>query len=82
MQIIIDIDEKDYNIIKRLVRIGSFKNSKTIQAIGKGIILPKKYKILSDDKILELAKEDRPISREELGLTPSSENGFNVYKEI
>ena len=37
---------------------------------------------IKDNKILDLAKEDRPISREELGLTPSSENGFNVYKEI
>ena len=38
--------------------------------------------LIDDDKLLSLASQDRPISREELGIKyPSTEDGFNILEE-
>ncbi len=36
---------------------------------------------MTDDEMLELARQDRPISREELGIKYPSEEGYNILTE-
>lgn len=37
---------------------------------------------MTDDEILELAKQDKPISRKELGIvTPLTEDGLQILDE-
>lgn len=37
---------------------------------------------LTDDEMIELAKQDRPISRDELGIqTPSTSDGLQILNE-
>ena len=38
--------------------------------------------MLTDDELWELAKQDKPITREELGLPPAEDDsGLNTYRE-
>ena len=77
--------DKMINVLKH--QLLQFNKNTTIQLMNDTLDTFEKMDneslgLLDDDKLLSLASQDRPISREELGIKyPSTEDGFNILEE-